>query len=69
MAEPDHFPRTPASSEFFMAIEIRSPASLTPDWFEQVLAAGGEKTRVKSFTAKRVGTGQIGDTYRFSLVC
>jgi hypothetical protein len=52
-----------------MAIEIRSPASITPDWFDQVLAAGGERLRVKSFTPKRVGTGQIGDTYRFSLVC
>ena len=52
-----------------MAIDIRSPASITPDWLEQVLAAGGEKLRVKSFMPKRVGTGQIGDTYRFSLVC
>ena len=52
-----------------MAIEIRSPSSITAGWLEQVLAAGGEKVRVKSFTAKRVGTGQIGDTYRFSLVC
>ena len=52
-----------------MAIEIRAPGDITPDWLEQVLAAGGDKTQVKSFTAKRVGTGQIGDTYRFNLIC
>lgn len=46
---------------------IVDPDDITPDWLTQVFAAGGVDATVKAFTAKRVGTGQIGDSIRFTL--
>jgi aminoglycoside/choline kinase family phosphotransferase len=41
--------------------------AVTPEWLSSVLRAGGVEATVKDFTAKRVGTGQIGDSVRFTL--
>ena len=50
-----------------MTIAIVRPAQITPDWLTQVLRAGGVDAKVRDFTAKRVGTGQIGQSVRFAL--
>ena len=50
-----------------MTIPIIRPESVTPDWLSAVLAHGGCMARVRDFTAARVGTGQIGDSVRFTL--
>jgi len=50
-----------------MSIPILRPEAITPQWLTDVLAHAGYSTRVKAFTAKRVGTGQIGDSVRFVL--
>jgi hypothetical protein len=47
--------------------DIRRPAAIDADWLTAVLQAGGVDAVVKSFTAKAVGTGQIGDSVRFTL--
>jgi hypothetical protein len=47
--------------------DIRAPGDIDTAWLTAVLAQGGVKAKVKSFTAKGVGTGQIGDSVRFSL--
>jgi len=47
--------------------DIRAPGDVDTAWLTAVLAQGGVQARVKSFTAKSVGTGQIGDSVRFSL--
>jgi hypothetical protein len=50
-----------------MSIPILLPDAITPQWLTDVLAHAGYSARVKDFTAKRVGTGQIGDSVRFTL--
>jgi hypothetical protein len=50
-----------------MTIAIVRPEHITPDWLTQVLRAGGVKAKVRDFTKKRVGTGQIGQSVRFTL--
>jgi hypothetical protein len=48
-----------------MSADIRAPAAITADWLTAVLRQGGVDAKVRSFTAKKVGTGQIGDSIRF----
>jgi hypothetical protein len=50
-----------------MNIPVLRPEAITPQWLTDVLAHAGYSARVKNFTAKRVGTGQIGDSVRFAL--
>jgi len=47
--------------------DIRMPGDIDAAWLTAVLARGGVQATVKSFTAKGVGTGQIGDSVRFAL--
>ena len=47
--------------------DIRRPGDATADWLTRVLQAGGVDAAVSSFTARNVGTGQIGDSVRFKL--
>jgi hypothetical protein len=47
--------------------DIRAPGDIDAAWLTAVLAMGGVNARVKSFTARGVGTGQIGDSIRFVL--
>ena len=47
--------------------DIRRPAEIDAQWLTAVLAAGGIDAEVRSFTAREVGTGQIGDSIRFTL--
>lgn len=51
-----------------MSVPVISPAAVTPGWLEQVLAGGGVRARVRDFAARRIGTGQIGQSVRFDLV-
>ncbi len=44
---------------------ILRPGALTPAWFNQVLKRNGIDAVVRDFTAKNVGTGQIGESVRF----
>jgi hypothetical protein len=46
---------------------IVAPADIDAAWLTEVLALGGIDAEVRSFTAKAVGTGQIGDSVRFKL--
>lgn len=46
---------------------ILRPEAVDADWLTRVLEAGGVDAVVKGFTAKAVGTGQIGDSVRFTL--
>lgn len=48
-------------------LDIRAPGAIDAAWLTAVLQAGGVDAVVKSFTAKPVGTGQIGDSVRFTL--
>jgi len=50
-----------------MTPDIRSPADIDADWLTAVLRTGGVDARVSAFTARGVGTGQIGDSVRFKL--
>ena len=50
-----------------MTIPILRPEAVTPDWLTAVLAQGGVEARVAGFTAKPVGTGQIGQSVKFTL--
>ena len=50
-----------------MKPDIRAPAAITPDWLTAVLSEGGVEAEVRTFTATKVGTGQIGDSIRFVL--
>ena len=50
-----------------MTIPIIRPEAITPDWLTRVLDSGGVDGEVRSFTATRVGTGQIGQSIRFTL--
>lgn len=47
--------------------DIRRPEALDAAWFTRVLQSAGVDAVVRSFTAKGVGTGQIGDSVRFRL--
>ena len=47
--------------------DIREPGDIDAAWLTAVLAAGGVDAEVRSFTARSVGTGQIGDSVRFIL--
>jgi hypothetical protein len=49
------------------AIPLLRPEAVTPEWLTSVLSAGGVEAQVRAFTAKRVGTGQIGESVRFTL--
>jgi hypothetical protein len=50
-----------------IAADIRPPGALGPAWFTQVLQAAGVEAVVANVTAQPVGTGQIGDSIRFTL--
>jgi len=50
-----------------MTPDIRPPGAIDAPWLEATLAAGGVEARIADFTARKVGTGQIGDCVRFSL--
>jgi hypothetical protein len=47
--------------------DIRRPGAIDAAWLTAVLHEGGVDAVVKSFTAAGVGTGQIGDSVRFTL--
>lgn len=47
--------------------DIRAPGDIDAAWLTAVLAQGGIAAKVARFTAKAVGTGQIGDSVRFTL--
>ncbi len=49
------------------SIPIIRPAAITPDWLTKVLRNGGVDATVRGFTAKSVGTGQIGQSVKFTL--
>jgi hypothetical protein len=48
-------------------IPIIRPAAITPDWLTKVLRNGGVAATVRAFNAKPVGTGQIGQSIKFTL--
>jgi hypothetical protein len=48
-------------------IAILKPEDVTAKWLTQVLAAGGVEAEIRDFTMKRVGTGQIGQSVKFTL--
>lgn len=50
-----------------MTIPILRPEAITPQWLTDVLKSGGVDAAVKSFTAKPIGTGQIGQSVKFTL--
>jgi hypothetical protein len=50
-----------------MKPDIREWKDIDADWLTAALQADGIDAKVKSFTAKPVGTGQIGDCARFVL--
>lgn len=47
--------------------DIREPEAIDARWLTDVLQTGGVDAVVRSFTAKPIGTGQIGDSFRFQL--
>ena len=47
--------------------DIRRPVAVNADWLTAVLQRAGVDAVVKSFTARNVGTGQIGESVRFAL--
>ncbi len=47
--------------------DIVRPEAVSADWLTRVLQAGGVDAVVRGFTAKNVGTGQIGESVRFTL--
>ena len=49
------------------AIPIVAPSEVTPDWINRVLRGSGLHGGVESLAARRVGTGQVGESYRFTL--
>jgi hypothetical protein len=50
-----------------MTLPIIEPEAITADWLTGALAAGGVQARVRDFTRRRIGTGQIGQSIRFEL--
>ncbi|HKY16570.1 MAG TPA: phosphotransferase [Microthrixaceae bacterium] len=49
------------------AIVVDDPAELTSDWLTDALNSGGHELVVSSVDAERIGTGQMGATYRLHL--
>jgi hypothetical protein len=49
------------------APDIRAPQDIDAAWLTEVVRAGGVEAKVTGFSARRVGTGQIGDSVRFAL--
>lgn len=47
--------------------DIRRPHDVDAAWLTKVLRESGVEADVKAFTAKNVGTGQIGESVRFAL--
>ena len=47
--------------------DIRAPGDIDADWLTAVLQTGGVDAIVREFTARPIGTGQIGDSFRFRL--
>lgn len=47
-------------------LPIIRPAQVTAQWLTEVLRLGGYEATVADFTAKRVGTGQVGESVRFT---
>ena len=47
--------------------DIRPPLAIDADWLTAVLRQGGVDAVVRGVSAKAIGTGQIGDSIRFSL--
>lgn len=50
-----------------MTLDIRRPEAIDAAWLTSALQSAGVDAVVGSFTAKPVGTGQIGDSVRFKL--
>jgi hypothetical protein len=50
-----------------MSPDIRRPGAVDAPWLTAVLQAGGVDAVVSGFTARNVGSGQIGESVRFSL--
>jgi hypothetical protein len=50
-----------------MSLPIVRPGAVDADWLTRALQDNGVDAVVSSFTAKPVGTGQIGDSVRFAL--
>ncbi|MFC3172828.1 phosphotransferase [Novosphingobium bradum] len=50
-----------------LAPDIRRPDQLDPAWFTRALQAAGFDAEIAAVAAKPVGTGQIGDSIRFTL--
>ena len=50
-----------------MTIDIRPSAGITADWLTAVLRHAGHAVDVADFTAQRIGSGQVGESVRFSL--
>lgn len=48
-------------------IPIIRPAAVTPEWLTKVLRRAGHEVTVADMTAKRVGTGQVGESVRFTM--
>ena len=48
-------------------IPIIKPEAVTPAWLTQVMRRAGHEVTVSDVAAKKVGTGQVGDSVRFSL--
>nr|MDT0666017.1 hypothetical protein [Micromonospora sp. DSM 115978] len=46
---------------------VDDPVDVTPEWMTAALRAGGTEATVASLHYDRVGTGQIGASYRFHL--
>lgn len=46
---------------------ISNPDEITTEWLTEVLQVSGIDGEVSSFTAKSIGTGQVGENVRFSL--
>lgn len=47
--------------------DIRRPGAIDASWLTRALQSGGVDAIVRDFTARPVGTGQIGDSVRFEL--
>ena len=46
---------------------VDDPNDLTPLWLTETLQAGGHDLAVTSVASERIGTGQMGTTYRLEL--
>ena len=48
-------------------LPIVGSAAVTPEWMTGALRKAGHEVTVSSLTGKRVGTGQVGESVRFTL--